>query len=1403
MAIKFTQAQQKVLDARNHNILVSAAAGSGKTAVLVERIVRLITEGDNPPDIDRLLVVTFTRAAAAQMRERIGAALSKRLREDPGNTHLQRQEVLLHNAQITTIDSFCTFLLRNYFSEIDLDPGFRQIEPAENSLIAAEVLDDFLEEKYQEKDPAFLRCVEYFCTGSRSDDKELADLILEVWERAGSHPSPEAWIRERSRDYDVQSEEELFAQPWMRSLISRSVQLLLESDSAYAAMQDICLQPDGPDAVWPFLEEERSALFGKIRDIVPGIEEKEDLRNLWETILKAVSWPFPNYPGLRGKKYAHYDKTLKDSVKGMRDREKKAIKKLADSISGQSPAMILAMMESAAEPVKTLSSLVLDFSARLQEEKKQRHVIDFVDLEHFALQILAERKEDGSYVPRRVARALRSHYAEILIDEYQDSNEVQELLLQIISGEDEGRNNRFMVGDIKQSIYRFRMARPEIFTEKYDTYRHDDPVTERIDLDQNFRSRAEVLECVNDIFMRIMRREIGGVDYDQSVSLKKGAVFPDEKTAAPDDRISDVNPEACADDLPGENPDSGNDGISFEQPLSGSHSASPYRAEFWLLDTASPDGEDEKASSSDFSSKGDGSFTDGGSGDSYDGSSEDGELSGEEEGTSVLAGEISGLTDRQKEALLIANRIRQIVGILPVRDEDTQEMRPARYGDIVILLRSTVGWNEDLRAVFEQEGIPAYADSRGGYFAAEEIRTLISMLRVLDNPRQDIPLYSVLRGYFGDFTQDEISLIRLTSDQGLLYDKLKTAAGEGPAPADESLISPFLAEKCASFLDFLRKWRERMQYSSITEIVNGLLEEAGYQDYCTALPAGAQRAANLRLLQTRADSFAKTEFTGLFQFLRFIDKMKEKEIDYGEANTLDENADVVRIMTIHKSKGLEFPICIVAGLSGSFSFRKNDASGPVIYDGDWGVGINYFDVTSRVRSSTLRRTEIAEKIRRDSMGEELRVLYVAMTRAKEKLILTACQKGMKKKLKSWLSAMAGFYSLPGAFRLSPFMIAGASCYAELVSQAVMAQAGPEDSSILFSGSQRIQEAGSPEDIHFSASQYRQEADFAGNNEEMRRLEDIFPMDIRIVSPEDLRMQAAAEQVDLSQCDEILRSMEGHPLDRQPDPQAAQELASRYFRVYPHEELSDLYAQTSVSELKHSAMQAAYEQLEEGSSEGPAQMFPEEIPVPYLPAFLRHDTGSAPEEEGEKERERNAKEAAAAAARRGTAFHRALELLDYSRLESLSSGGREEIEEWLRGFSDSGSLAAEDAALINIRQLQNFIRSPLARRMESADQAGLLFREQPFVMGCSADRIGEGLPKDETVMIQGIIDAFFIEGGQIILVDYKTDRVDTADELKMRYSTQLDLYAEALCNAYGVPVREKIIYSTSLGEEIRL
>lgn len=1377
MAIQFTEAQQKVLDAGNHNILVSAAAGSGKTAVLVEKIVRLISEGDHPLDIDRLLVVTFTRAAAAQMRERIGQALSARLGADPGNAHLRRQEILLHKAQITTMDSFFTFVLRNYFSDIALDPGFRQIDQEESGLIQADVLRDFLEEKYASRDPSLLLCADYFCTGS--DDKELEELILELFRHAGSHPSPRAWLRERAGDYDIRDEQELFETPWMRSMVMNTASALYESDRTYAVMEEISSQPGIPDSILLFIREEREKLFGRIRPMLEELfsgktpygersahnggtkgilPEAGLLIRLWEEIQRCILTDFKKYPTVRGKKYEHLDPAAREPVKYLRDGEKERIAGLRKKAGGQNTERILAGMRAAAAPVAAVSALTLEFSERFLEEKKARHLIDFVDLEHFALEILAERQEDGSYVPRRAARALRSHYARILIDEYQDSNEVQELLLQIISGEDDGENNRFMVGDIKQSIYRFRLARPEIFMEKYDTYRPDDPLTEKIELDQNFRSRREVLDCVNALFKRIMRREIGGVAYSDAVSLKKGAVFPDE---------NDPDGDCAAQD-------NGRDHAPRD----------PYCAEFLLLDTGPADG----------------SGGQGGDGEDAAFSQDDpagmrSEEAERQERIPDLSEGVRSLTDVQKEALLIAGRIRQIRGTLKVRDEESGELRPAKYGDIVILMRSTARWNEEFKEVLAREGIPAYAESGTGYFAAQEIRTVIEFLRTLDNPLQDIPLYGVLRGFFGGFTQDEIARIRLAKPGGLLYESLRCAAGE--TDRDEQ-VSDLLSRKCREFLALHRSWRDRVRYFSVSALVTGILEETGYQDYCTALPAGAQRRANLSLLKSHADHFTKTDFAGLFQFLRYIDGLIREDIDFGEANTLDENADVVRIMTIHKSKGLEFPVCIVAGLCRRFPFRRNESTGLMLFDGDWGVGIKSYDPDSRVRTTTLRREEIADRICRDSMGEELRVLYVALTRAKEKLIMVGSQKGLVKKLESWNKSMAAFQMQREEVSLPVSMIAGASSFAELIFRAIAA------------------EGGSPGEDPASVP--------------------LFPAGVRLLNEEDLVISAVQEQRGLAECEKILGELEGRPLDAQPDPAAARAAASRFFRVYPHEELRDLYAQTSVSELKHRAMEEALGLTREGTGEGEKELFPSQTPVPYVPAFVRRQEGNPSASGRDQEKidpealpdggSKDHKETAAASdapaaegtgttgsgsamtaeaggARRGTAFHRALELMDYAERQKLVSGGSAAVGEWLRKQVEAGRIPADDAALVSLHSVLVFLKSGLAGRMEAADRRGLLYREQPFVMGVPADRIDPAFPADEMITVQGIIDAFFIEENKIILVDYKTDRVQNARDLTMRYKTQLNLYAEALERAYRLPVAEQILYSTAFNQQIIL
>lgn len=1286
--MKFTEKQQRVLDARDHNILVSAAAGSGKTAVLVERIVRLVTEpgkdGAEPADIDQLLVVTFTRAAAAQMRERIGTAIEKRLAAEPENRHLQRQETLLHRAQITTIDSFCNYLLRNHFSEIDLDPSFRQADETESALLKKDVLGEVLEEAYSRKEPDFMACVDYFCSGVK--DTALEGLVMDLYTKAMSHPWPEMWLKEREEDYRTLTEEELYKSPWMVFLLRQGLRRLKEMEEQYDAMITICRQAGGPYPYAEFLEEEKKTVFADLEEEVNPFTVEETGESENEKAEKAVEELFKireqleggirgfagvkNLPRVDAKKYPDVNPLLKGAVQEMRSACKKAAKELGEKLFAESSSETLFKMEAAGKPLQTLICLTIEFIHRFQETKQEKNIIDFDDLEHHALHILCDVKEDGSVVPSRTALRYRRHFKEILIDEYQDSNDVQELLLSIISGESEEHFNRFMVGDVKQSIYKFRLARPEIFMEKFYTYRPMDERKERIDLDQNFRSRQEVLESVNGVFERIMRSDVGGISYTKEASLKKGADYPEGQGEL-------------------------------------------YRAELLLVDEK----EDEETEK--------------------DEQTRDKHQEASDEGNETVDGEKQKQTKRQKQALAVAHRIKELVGILPVRDEDSGLMRPARYKDIVILLRAAAGWDEALRDVFEKEGIPSYINTRKGYFSTEEIRQALQLLRVLDNPRQDIPLYGVMRGYFGDFSEEEVAKVRLCAkkqeekrqeelqedgaveeraEKVSLYEALQLCAKE----------QDLLGEKVSDFLAFIRTWRERKVFLTVHTLLTSLFEETGYENYAAALPGGAGRLANLHMLCAQAAAFEKTAYTGLFQFLRYIDQMHEYEVDYGEANTLDEEADVVRIMSIHKSKGLEFPICFVVGTEKRFNRR--DASGDMIIDNDWGAGLSYVDPNRRIRTDTLRKRAIAEKIRTESLGEELRVLYVAMTRAKEKLILTGYTQDYEAKVQQLCAALTGRKYV----RLPVTSIESAGCYLDLLlaAQAIcMAQQVP------------------------------------------------LPLEFRILKAADLSLQELEEQVSLETRAGLLQHTGREAgMGRFADEKLAEELQRRFAFRYPHENLSGLYTKTTVTELK----KAAEGEREEESS----QLFGEKENLPCVPRFMQ-----------EKEEIKGAA--------RGTVMHRFLEVFDYHRFFDPSAMTAGQLEEYAEELINAGLFCKEEKEILTGAQVLTFLKSPLARRMAAAEKEDRLYREQHFVMGVPANRLQEEFPENEEVMVQGVIDAFFEEGDYIVLVDYKTDRVGSADVLRQRYRVQLSCYAEAIARMRGRRVREKIIYSTALGQEILL
>ena len=1268
MGMKFTPEQQRVIELHNSNILVSAAAGSGKTAVLVERIIRMICDGEHPADIDRLLIVTFTNAAAAEMRERIAAGITARLEADPGNEHIQKQSALLHNAQITTIDSFSLFLIRNHFNEIGLDPDFRVADEGEIKLLQQEVLAQLLEDAYAgqfvpEAPEQFHACVEYFCPGGR--ESVLEQHILNLSRYAGSFPWPAEWLEERKNDYAAGDMEALVHSDYGQYLterVNRTVEGCLEK---LREVKRLCELPDGP------------YMYGELTEA--EIEQLERLTSCKDLEEQAAKVPAVTFARLPSKKDDSVDPAKRELAKAIRNSVKDTLSDLSESYFKTPLELAVEQGKACREPLRMLLDLVLEFDRRLLAAKQERHLIDFSDMEHYALQILLKREkveETGSIgtdraktkyriVPSDVAMEYRQYFQEILIDEYQDSNLVQEYLLSAISGEEEGRYNRFMVGDVKQSIYKFRLARPELFLEKYDTYQETGDLC-RIDLAKNFRSRIQVVDAVNDVFSRIMSREIGGIAYDDKAALYPGAVYPAQ-----------------------------------EDPAYGSE----------LLLIRKPEkGEREESGIGEQHAEGAGVLVD------YD-------------------------NVRQLEALAIAARIKQLKGSLQVMEKSAGELRPVRYSDMVILLRTTSGWDEEFKKILEQQGIPVYITSKTGYFGALEVQELLQFLRVLDNPRQDIPLFGVMQSVFGGFTQEEIAQIRSGGEghsrkRMTLYEALKEVAQSGRTVEEGEEISAGesageeaeLSQKADTFLQRIGHYRDLTPFTSIRDLLQRILDDYDYLNYVTALPAGSKRRANVEMLLTKASAFEKTSYFGLFHFIRYMEQLEKYDVDYGEADTLDENADVVRIMSIHKSKGLEFPVVFVSGLSKRFNMQ--DANQSLIVDMDLGVAVDYVDSVRRIKNKTLRRTVLSAKMKEDNLAEELRVLYVALTRAREKLILTAV---LDKADEKWELAQ-----MTGQERLTYLDFCEAGSYMDFLLP-ILPQTGIAVKTL--------------------------------------RTEDLAAEEIR----EQLRMGDRREQLRLIACGET--TLTGDPEENE---RKLMYLRERFAYQYPHPGLQKLYTKTTVSELKIAAMAE--------KDEAAFHTFEEKEVVPYIPGFRR---------EQEK----------VSGAVRGNAFHRTMELLDFTYLfteSGLFTGCPNNYEEYRRGLDKnrlqnrleeflqretiSLRLTEEYAKAVSLPKILNFLEQELAYRMWRAQEQGLLYREQPFVLGIDAKRLDPDLPEGEKVLIQGIIDVFFIEDGEIVLLDYKTDVIDSLEALWNRYNVQIQYYEEALTKLMQMPVKERILYS---------
>lgn len=1267
MATKWTADQQQAIELNKRNLLVSAAAGSGKTAVLVERIIQKITDAAHPVDIDRLLVVTFTNAAAAQMRERISEAIEKKLDEDPENIHLRRQSTLIHHAKITTIDSFCLSVVRDYFNRLDISPDFKVGDQGELKLLRADVMDKMMEEAYAKGEESFLNLVESYAVGKA--DGGIRELIERLYDFSVSYPFPakqrEIWSRELEA-----SGKGLDGQLWVQ-------QLLEEIHRLTAEMEDMCR------AAMEEAEEDEelrfyAPMFASDLLQIQRVRQAEGFAGLHAAF---ESLSFVRKPVNR--KFAG-DPERKEYLSNLRDRLKDQLNGLKKLVLTDDEESLAQKTEANSMALKELIRLSGEFEARFLAAKRDKNMVDFGDVEHFALSILVNEDE----TPTDVALDYAKRFEEVMIDEYQDSNRVQELLLGSVARPD----NRFMVGDVKQSIYKFRLARPELFVEKYNTYTLESSVNQKVNLSRNFRSRPEVLEQINYLFKQLMTPALGQIDYDEAAALHPGADYPDSG----DDR----------------------------------------RGELLIVDS-------------------------------------------KEEVSDEMAEDLAALHSRELEARAVAEKIRALVdrekGMMV---SDKGELRRAGYGDIVILLRTMSGWSDVFTRVLNDNGIPAIADLQTGYFDAPEVKLILDYLRIIDNPCQDIPLAAVLHSVIGSVTSGEMALMMAEyqadperTEQPKFHKAYRYYLEKG---ADEELKTKLTAVE--KHMEELRFYSHHL---SVRDLIRRIMTLTGYDRLAAAMPGGRVRRGNLEQLEQKAEDYANTSYRGLFNFIRYIEHLQKYEVDFGEAAS-GENNDAVRVMSIHRSKGLEFPIVFVSGLAKPFN--QQDSNARILLHPDLGIAADCIDLTTRVRTKTLQQRVFARKMRLDSLGEELRVLYVALTRAKEKLIMTACDKNPEKRWEKFAAIAAE------ENQALPYLwLSSAGSYLDWIMM----------------GLTREQRLWTVENVSLTS----------------------------LLTAE---IETQAEQKQLR--DNFIYWESGEIFQ----PIVREELKRRLSYVYAYESQLDMHTKLSVSELKAAAREQGAEsdaaylyRLAGGRADGAEELatgragrltgegsFTEKKDrlAESEGGFAKQESHSTESEDRAAELEGQFSEQGDQSAgtvdrlakiwnrtdlikgaKRGTILHRIMEKIDFTK-----AGSETEIDDQIAVLAEKGVLDKNETESVSHRPIYWFFGGNLAKRMTKAAENGKLHRESRFVMGVPAAEIGGLYQGDEMILVQGMIDAWFEEADGLVIVDYKSDRVEKetgAEVLKERYAVQLDYYRRALEQSTGKRVKECRIYSFSLGRDI--
>lgn len=1191
--VKWTEEQQQAINEKGANILVAAAAGSGKTAVLVERIINKVI--NEKIDIDRILVVTFTSAAASEIRERILEAIYKKLEENPEDTNLQKQINLINKANISTIHSFCLDVIRNNFYELDISSNFRVADTTEIELMKYEVLDELFEEKYLSNDKDFEDLINIY-TGYRGDEG-LQNLVLNIYKFIQSSPFPEKWLNDKVNLFKNTNQD--FAQTiWGKTILENIEEELTEG---IMQLQNILKDMKKIDELSKFTKI--------IQEDIYNLEDILRYTNSWDNTLTKINnlvwqkWPTDKKITIDLKEQA---KEVRNKVKEIINKSIK--KKIAyDSIQANEDINEMDVT------LTKLKNLLVEFMFKFASKKKEKNVVDFNDIEHFALKILIGENGEAT----ELAKKYREKFQEIAIDEYQDSNLVQEQILTSISK----GNNIFMVGDVKQSIYKFRQARPELFLEKYKNYNLKQEISGnslglKIQLFKNFRSRENILNITNLVFQNIMSEKVGEIEYNEKEYLNYSAGYkePEENT-----------------DYAG-------------------------KTELHIIDLK----EKEEIFIND-----------------------------EEIDEKI---EVEKIENSVLEAKFVAKKINELLNSNYMVFDKEQGYRKITPKDIIILLRATT----NIAPIYEKEladlNLPVFSDSSSQYLDTMEIQIIVSILKIINNPKQDIPLVTVLRSPIFAFTDNDLISIRLTDKSCSFYESMIKA---------RLVVNEQLNSKIDNVIYYLEKWKQEEKYLPLDELIWQIYIDTNLINIVGLMPNGAIRQANLKMLFEKAKQFENASFKGLFNFINFIDRLKNNNGDLSSAKLIGENENVIRIMSIHKSKGLEFPVVFLCGTGKSFNMR--DLNEDILLHQDMGIGPKLIDFERRIEYDTLAKEAIKLKIKLETLSEEQRILYVALTRAKEKLIITGISKDLEKDFKQKRELLQIYNENMNIIDYK--LVKKYKTYLDWLEL------------VYLKNENKIT------DIATLYTYTKTDLEKELNNKEQEKLNNI----------KEKIFENTKDLKDTENIKEILNWK------------------------YRYKKSSEIPTKTAVTRL----------QAEEDKK----------IELTEIPKFMGKEKKITPAE-------------------KGTLMH-----LCIQRLNEKQTYTKETIKQMIQSLVLKEIITTTEADAINIDTLYKYTKSALWNDLSKAKE---IHKEQPFYINIPAKEIYENIETDENILVQGIIDLYYIsEDNKLILIDYKTDYVKKPEELINKYKTQLSIYKKALENSLNRRVDETYIFSTNWGQSLNV